>query len=69
MFNLHRNAETLPIWTCYQALVLTTHLPLLNVNMPGSSAIVLSEAAKALRLDHFQTERIWKEFFEIGNSN
>ena len=37
--------------------------------MPGSIAIVLSEAVKALRLDFIPLDRIWKEYMDIGNSD
>mmetsp|Transcript_5486 Transcript_5486/g.7332 ORF Transcript_5486/g.7332 Transcript_5486/m.7332 type:complete len:366 (-) Transcript_5486:1025-2122(-) len=37
--------------------------------MPGSSAIVLSEAAKILRLDFIPLERAFSDNFDIGTSN
>ena len=60
------NAETLPVWSCHQTLVLISHLPMLNLSMPGSAAIVLSEVAKALRLDFIPLRRVLDEYFDVG---
>ena len=69
VFDFRRNAETLPIWVCQQTLVLTTHLPLLSINMPGSSAIVLTEAAKVLRLEFIPLHDLWGEYLDIGDAD
>ena len=45
------NADTLPIWASYDILVLLSHLPMLNVAMPGSSAILLTEMAQTFRFN------------------
>jgi len=66
IISFRMNAETLPVWSCHQTLVLISHLPMLNLNMPGSAAIVLTEAAKALRLDFIPARRILDEFFDVG---
>ena len=44
------NADTLPIWATYDILVLITHLPLINVQIPGRTSVFLSEIARVLRL-------------------
>jgi len=51
-----------------QTVGLISHLPLVNVNMPGSAAIVLSEAAKILRLD-FLPLRLVFDTVDVGNAN
>ena len=48
---LNLNADTLPIWAAYDSLVLISHLPLINVQIPGRTSVLLSEIAKVLRLD------------------
>ena len=45
------NADTLPIWACYDSLVLISHLPMLNIAIPGSSAVLLTEMAKIFRFN------------------
>lgn len=62
------NAETLPIWSCHQTLMLIMHLPMLNVNMPGSAAIVLTEAAKILRLEMIPLRRVLDDNFNVGGA-
>ena len=42
---------------------------MVNVNMPGSSAIVLAEAAKILRLDMIPLRRVLDDNFDVGSSN
>lgn len=41
---------------------------MLSVNMPGSAAIVLSEAAKILRLDFIELDRVFEHYFDVGNA-
>lgn len=54
------NADTLPVWATYDSLVLVTHLPLVNVQVPGRTSILLSELAKVLRLDL----ELWKDWYK-----
>jgi len=66
-----RNADTLPVWATYEALILISHLPMLNVTMPGSAAIVLTECAKILRLnfDFLSLEDLFIDNVDVGNSD
>lgn len=66
-----RNADTLPIWATYETLVLISHLPMLNVTMPGSAAIVLTECANILRLnfDFLAIEDLFIDNLDVGNSD
>ena len=48
--------------------MLIMHLPMLNVNMPGSAAIVLTEAAKILRLDMIPLRRVLDDNFNVGGA-
>lgn len=52
----------------HQTVSLIVHLPLLNVNMPGSSAIVLSEAARVIRLDFIPLSGVF-DSVDLGNAN
>ena len=45
------NADTMPIWACYDTLVLMTHLPMLNMAIPGGTAILLTEMAQIFRFN------------------
>ena len=56
------------MWTILQTVGLISHLPLLNVNMPGSSAIVLSETAKVLRLDFVPLSAVF-DSLDVGSAN
>jgi hypothetical protein len=60
------NADTLPVWATYETLVLIAHLPMVNVAMPGSAAIVLTELAKILRLSFIPVGDLWSD---VGKSN
>ena len=62
------NADTLPIWTCYDCLLLITHLPLVNVSIPGRTSILLSEIAKILRFS-FEPLKNWYSDIDVGNSD
>lgn len=41
----------MPIWACYDTLALISHLPMINISIPGRTSIMLTELAKALRFD------------------
>ena len=62
------NADTVPIWSCYDCLVLITHLPLLNIMVPGRTSILLSEIAKVLRFS-FEPMRDWYKDMDVGDSD
>ena len=51
-----KGADTLPVWACYDTLLLISHLPLLNVNMPGPTVIFLTTLAKILSFEFIQLE-------------
>jgi len=61
-------ADTVPIWACYDCLVLVTHLPLLNIGMPGRASILLSEIAKILRFS-FEPLMDWYSDIDVGESD
>lgn len=64
-----RNADTLPVWATYEALVFISHIPMVNVAMPGSAAIVLTEVAKILRLSFIPINQILIDNFDVGLSD
>jgi len=51
-----KGADTLPVWACYDNLLLISHLPLLNVNMPAETVIFLTTLQKILSLQFFPLE-------------
>ena len=61
-------ADTLPIWACYDCLVMITHLPLINVQIPGKSSVLLTEIAKILRFQ-FETVQDWTNEMDVGETN
>ena len=65
---MNLNADTVPIWATYDTLVLITHLPLLNIMIPGRTSILLSEIAKVLRFS-FEPMRDWFKDMDVGNSD
>ena len=66
---MFRNADTLPVWACYDCLVLITHLPLICISFPGNMTIMLSQFARILRLQFFTLEKSFTEHVDIGNAN
>ena len=62
------NANTLPVWACYDCLVLISHLPMLNTAMPGRASIFLSEIANILRFN-FEFLRNWHEDVDVGHGD
>ena len=42
------NADTLPVWACYDYLVLFTHLPMLRIAFPPTVTVLIAEVAKVL---------------------
>ena len=52
----HRDADTVPIWALYDTLLLIGHLPLLNVNMPGTVVIFLTQLTKTLSFEFIALE-------------
>ena len=62
----HIGADTLPIWACYDCLVLISHLPLLNTAMPGRTSVLLSEVAKILRFTFIHAED-WHSDLDTGH--
>ena len=65
---VHLGADTLPIWACYDCLVLITHLPLINVQIPGKTSVLLTEIAKVLRFQ-FETVLDWTKDMDVGDSD
>lgn len=63
----HIDADTLPIWACYDCLVLISHLPLINTAMPGRTSVFLSEIAKILRFTFVHVED-WYSDLDTGNA-
>lgn len=61
------NADTLPIWACYDCLVLITHLPLVNIQVPGKATVVFKEIAQILRL-HFEPVQDWYKNVDVGDA-
>ena len=41
----------MPVWASYDALVLISHIPMINISMPSKTSIALTELSKTLRLD------------------
>lgn len=62
------NADTLPVWACYDCLVLITHLPLLNTAMPGRASIFLVQIANILRFN-FDYMDDWHKDIDVGNGD
>ena len=61
------NADTLPVWATFDILVLTTHLPLLNIAIPGSTSIMLTEMAKILRFSFIPLDEWLVDAFDVGS--
>lgn len=62
------NADTLPVWACYDSLVLISHLPLLNTAMPGRASIFLAEIANILRFN-FEFIGDWYREVDVGHGD
>lgn len=62
------NADTLPVWACYDCLVLISHLPLLNTAMPGRASIFLAQIANILRFN-FEFVDVWYEDIDVGKGD
>ena len=62
------NADTLPIWACYDCLVLISHLPLVNVALGGGPTIFLSTVARILRFEFIPLDDLLTDQFTVGSA-
>lgn len=69
LFSAKTNADTLPVWATYDILVMTTHLPLLNIAFPGSTSIFLSEMAKVFRLSFVPVDEWLIDSYDVGSGD
>ena len=51
------DADTVPFWAFYEVMSLISHLPLVNVGMPGQTAVFLSTIASMLRFSIFDVDK------------
>lgn len=59
----------MPIWACYDSLVLITHLPLVNVSLGGAPTIFLTSIARILRLDFIPLDDFFRDSFDVGSAS
>ena len=59
------DADTLPFWALYDTMQLFTHLPLVNVAMPGQTAVFLSTLASMLRFNMLSVDRVVASSFGV----
>lgn len=59
----------MPVWACYDCLVMISHLPLVNVSMSGSATIFLSTVAKILRFDFIPLNELMENNLDVGSAS
>ena len=69
VWSFNVDADPLPIWTCYDSLVLISHLPLVNASIPGGMTIFLSTVAKILRFGFIPYDRWIAKSADVVLSN
>ena len=57
-------ADTLPIWACYDTLLLVCHLQLLNINIPGPTVIFMTTLTKILSFEFVPVEAYFVEWLK-----